>query len=65
MVLHFPANIKSQDGAACCVAVCSNTHMFILLLLNKVYLLALRSVMFMEVTHLLSYSLRTLVFSKD
>ena len=61
------AKLKSQDGTAWLrgsVAVCSNTHMFILLLLNKVYLLALRSVMFMEVTHLLSYSLRTLVFSK-
>ena len=23
MVLHFPANIKSQDGAACCVLRCS------------------------------------------
>ena len=22
MVLHFPANIKSQDGAACCVLRC-------------------------------------------
>ena len=29
MVLHFPANIKSQDGAACCVLRCSVKQTYI------------------------------------